>query len=141
MASFQKFQVFSEHQASGVHDFRAAGDTLKVYFSNTAPNLATMQVKADLAEIAGGNGYTAGGYDTQNDISRSGAVTSVTGVDVLVTASGGAIPAFQYVVLFNDTPSSPLKPLIGLWDYGAPVTLQPGSNFLTDFGASMFTVT
>jgi hypothetical protein len=139
VASFSKFQVFSEHVSKGVHNLEA--DTLMVYFSNVAPNLATHQVKADLAEIAGGNGYTAGGYDTQNTLSRASGVTSIIGVDVSVIASGGAIPAFQYVVLFNNTPSSPLKPLLGVWDYGAPVTLQPGSTFLTDFGASMFTVT
>ena len=138
MGAFVKFEAFSEHLAEKVHNLDA--DTLKVYLSNTAPNVATHAVKADLAEISAGNGYTAGGADTQNATSRSGGTTSVTGVDVLWTASGGAIGPFRYVVLYNDTPSSPADPLLGYWDYGSGITLNDGEDFTTDFGASMLTV-
>ena len=58
MAAFNKFQAFVEHVAEGVHNL--GSDTLKVMLTNTAP-LATNSVKADLTEIAAGNGYTAGG--------------------------------------------------------------------------------
>jgi len=140
VATFNRYDIFSENLAKKVHDFRAAGDTLNVLLSNTAPNAATHAVKADASEISAGNGYTAGGADTQNDISRSGAVTSVTGVDITFTASGGPIGPFRYAILYDDTPTSPADPLIGWWDYGSSVTLLNGEQFVVDFGASMFTV-
>lgn len=45
----------------GVHNLDTGA--LKVYLTNAAPNAATHTVKADLAEIGAGNGYTAGGAD------------------------------------------------------------------------------
>lgn len=141
MAAFVKFENFVEDLAKKVHDFRAAGDTLKIYLSNTAPTVSTNKIKTDLAEISAGNGYSAGGVDTQNDVSRTGGTLSVTGVDVVITASGGTIGPFRYVVLYNDTPTSPADPLIGYWDYGAALTLNDAETFTADFGASMFTIT
>lgn len=136
-APFVKFEVFSENLSEKVHNLDT--DTVRIYLSNTAPNVATHQVKADVAEIATGNGY-AGAVDTQNATSRAGGTTSVTGVDVVVTASGGTIGPFRYVILYNDTPTSPADPLIGYWDYGSSITLNDLETFTTDFGSSMFTV-
>lgn len=138
MATFVKFEAFTEHLAEQVHKLDT--HTLRVYLTNTAPNVATHAVKADLAEISGGNGYTAGGADTQNNTSRSGGVTSVTGVDIVWTATGSVGP-FRYAVLYNDDPTSPADPLIGYWDYGSAVTLANGETFTVDFGASIFTIT
>lgn len=139
MAVFNKFEVFTEDLAEKVHNFDAAADVLKVMLSNVAP-LATNTVKANLTEIAAGNGYTAGGTDVQNATSRTGGTTSVTGVDVVWTASGGSIGPFRYVALYNDTPAAPLDPLIGWWDYGSALTLAAGESFTVDFGTSLFTV-
>ena len=140
MAAFNEFDVLGENIAEKVHNFAAAGDLLKVMLTNTAP-VVTNTVKANITEISAGNGYTAGGDAVTNDTSRSGAVTSVTGVDVIFTASGGTIGPFRYVVLYNDTPASPLDPLIGWWDHGSAVTLNDGETFTVDFGTSLFTVT
>lgn len=139
MATFVKFEVWSEHQAKGVHNLHA--DTLKFYLSNAAPNAATHQVKADLAEIAAGNGYPAGGVDVQNAVVRTGPVTTVTGVDVTITASGGSVPPFRYAILQNDSQASPLKPLIGYYDYGSAITLLDGDTFDIAVGAALLTLT
>lgn len=139
MAAFVKFEAFSEHLSEKVHNLDT--DTLKVYLSNTTPNVATHAIKTDLAEIGTGNGYTAGGNDTLNATSRTGGVTSVTGTDVVFTAAGGTIGPFRYAVLYNDTPTGPVDPLIGYWDYGSAITLADTETFTVDFGASMFTVT
>lgn len=138
MATFNRYEVFSENLSEKIHDLNA--DTLKVALTNTAPNAATHETLSQITEIAGGNGYTAGGADTQNATSRTGAVTSVTGVDITWTASGGTIGPFRYAVLYNDTPTAPADPLIGWWDYASNVTLQIGEQFVVDFGTSMFTV-
>ena len=140
MAAFNKFNQFVEDLGDGVHKLKAANDVVRIYLSNAVPSASLDLVKADLAEIAGGNGYTAGGADVQNDATETAGTLTVTGVDVTYTASGGSIGPFQYVVLYNDTPIAPADPLIGWWDYGSAITLLVGESFTTDFGASMFTV-
>jgi len=137
MAAFNKFQVFGEDLHKGVHQLHAAGHTLRVYLTNAVPSASADLVKADLAEIAIQNGYT-GPVDIENDVSRSGGTTSVTAVDKVITASGGPIGPFQHAVVFNDTPTSPADPLVGWYDYGAPLTLQDGETLTIDFGASLF---
>lgn len=141
MAAFNKFQQFVEDLANGVHDLIGTQHTLKVYLSNATPDAAADLVKTDLAEIAGGNGYTAGGHDTQNDGTESGGIVTVTGVDIVITAAGGTVGPFRYAVLYNDTPTSPADPLIGWWDYGSALTLQDTETFTVDFGASLLTLT
>lgn len=141
MASYVKYENFVEDLANGVHDLFGTQHTLKVALTNAAPDVATHEVLADITELSGGNGYTAGGGDTQNDGTRSGGTISVTGVDFTWTASGGTIGPFRYVVLYNDTPSSPADPLIAYWDYGSSITLQIGETFQTDFGATLLTIT
>ena len=139
MAVFVKYEVFSEHLAEGVHNLDA--DTLMVMLSNTAPDVAADTVRADAAEISAGAGYTSGGADTQNATSRTGGVTSVTGVDITFTAASGSIGPFRYAILYNDTPTSPADPLVGYWDYGSSITLADGEEFTVDFGSSQLTIT
>jgi hypothetical protein len=132
MAAYVKFNAGTETIAEKAHNFDT--DTLKVYFSNTAPNVSTMSVKADLAEISTGNGYTAGGFDVQNATSRTGGVTSVTAVDITVTASGGSIGPYRYIVLYNDTATS--DELIGWLDYGTSYTLTDTNTFTIPAGTA-----
>ena len=139
-SSYNKYQDFVEQLGKGVHQLHAAGHTLKLLLSNTAPNAATHTVKADASEISAGNGYTAGGTDVQNDYSRSGGTASCTGVSFSWTAAGGTIGPFRYAILYNDTPSSPADPLIGWWDYGSSISLNAGEQLAVTFGASLFTI-
>jgi hypothetical protein len=130
VATFNKFNQFVQDLATKVHNLNS--DTIKVMLSNTAP-VATNSVKANVTEVTAANGYPAGG--TQATFS-SGAQTSGTYKlvlnDVTFTASGGSFGPFQYVVVYNDTPSSPLKPLIGWYDYGAAITITSGNSFTVD---------
>lgn len=140
MAAYNKYQDFVDQLCRGTHDLRAAGHTLRVALSNAAPNAATHTVLADASEISGGSGYTAGGEDAQNDMTESGGTATITCQDIVWTASGGTIGPFQYAILYNDTPTSPIDPLIGWWDYGSAITLQDGESFTVDFGASVATI-
>ena len=134
MATFNKFQAWTEHVTEGVHDHSA--DTLKVMLTNTAP-IASNSVKANLTEISAGNGYTAGGTQaTVSSSSQTSGTYKLVLADVVFTASGGTIGPYQYAVLYNDTPTSPADPLIGWWDYGSARTLQSGESFTVDFNAS-----
>ena len=129
MATYNKFQDFSEQLIRGIHDFDA--HTFKVYLSNATPSASLDALKADLAEITAGNGYTAGGTATTIAVSETGGTTTVTGTQVVFTASGGTIGPFQYAVLYNDTSTN--KNLVAWWDYGSAVTLNDGETFTVKF--------
>ena len=144
MASFVKYQNFVNDLANKVHDLvgtaGSGADTCKVLLSNTAPNVSTHTVRADVTELSTANGYTSGGSSATNVGSSSAGTFTLTGTDIVFTASGGSIGPFRYAVLYNDTPVSPADPLIGYWDYGSSVTLASGETFTVDFGASLFTI-
>ena len=134
MAAFTKFNAFVENLAEG--KFGLGTDTLKVYLSNTTPDAAADGVKADLAEISAGNGYTAGGNTASitSSSQTSGTYKLVLGDPATWTASGGSIGPFRYAVLYSDTAAS--DELIGYWDYGTSITLADGESFAVDFDPS-----
>ena len=140
MASYNKFQDFVEQLVSGKHDFTGAGHVFKVYLSNTTPDAAADAVKADLAEFAGGTGYTNGGTDVVNTVSETAGTASIGATDVVWTAGAGDWNTFRYVVLYNDTQTSPVDPLVAWWDYGSGLLLGNGETFTVDFGTSIFTL-
>jgi hypothetical protein len=79
------------------------------------------------------NGYTAGGPTiTITASAQTSGTYKLVGNDVTLTASGGSFGPFRYAVLYNDTPTSPLKPLIGWWDYGSNLTITDGNSFTVD---------
>lgn len=131
MASFNKFDAFVEALAEKVHNL--GSDTLKVYLTNDTPSASGDAVFADLAEIAAGNGYTAGGnVATQTSSAQTGGLYKLVLADPTAwTASGGNIGPFRYAVLYNSTTAS--GNLIGWWDYGTSITLAAGDTFTVDF--------
>lgn len=139
MAAFNKFQDFVEQLGLAKHNLNT--DALHVYLSNAVPSASLDAVKADLAEIAAGNGYTADGIDTLNTFAEAAGTATLTGTKAVWTASGGSMAAFQYVVLMNFTQATPLKPLIGWWDYGSALTLLVGETFSVKFNSSETTGT
>ena len=138
MVAFNKFETFVGDLGDKVHDLDA--DLLECYLSNAAPSASGDSVKADLAEITNENGYAAP-EDITNAWAEASGTGTLTAVDIVITASGGTVGPFQYVVLQNTTPAAPLDPRIGWWDYGSAVTLQDGETFTIDFGASVLTIT
>lgn len=135
MVAYNKFEVFVFDLASGFHDFGATPDLIEVYLATvaSAPSTSADEVKTDVAEIAGGNGYTAGGIDVTPVGTETTGTFTLAATDVTVTCDTAAMAEFQYVVLFNDTPAAPLDPLIAWWDRGAGLTLQVGESFTIDF--------
>lgn len=128
MPAFAKFNSFVEAKGRGVHNLHA--DTLKIMLTNVAP-IAANSVKADLTEIAAGNGYVAGGHQVGNNTYvQAGGVAKLSGDDVVITAAGGPIGPYRYAVLYNDT--APNDELIGFWDKGASSTLNDGEAVTID---------
>lgn len=135
MVAFVKFTVFVENLAEKVHDL--GSDTLKVALTNTAPTASTDDTFSDIAEISAGNGYSAGGTAaTVVSSAQTAGVYKLVLADVVFTASGGSMATFRYVVLYNDTPTSPADPLIGYYDIGSTVTLTSGETYTVDFDSS-----
>jgi hypothetical protein len=145
VAAYNKFDQFVEDLLQKVHDlFGTAGstaDTCKVVLTNSTP-VSTNTLLSNITQISGTNGYTTGGTSVANAGTRSTGTVTVNGTNVTWTASGGTIGPFQWVVLYNDTPSSPLDPLIAWWDYGSALTLNDGESFTVKFnnGASNGTI-
>jgi hypothetical protein len=139
MATFVFFDEFKAQVTNEEHDLN--GDTFKVVLTNTAPDAAAHNDIADITQIANGNGYTTGGATlTSVTWTETGAGTGIwqfTSADVVWTASGGSIGPFRYVVLYNDTPTTPTAdPLVGYLDYGSSITITTGNTFTVDVGAS-----
>jgi hypothetical protein len=132
MAAYNKFNQFVEDRAHGVHNL--GSDSLKVALCAAAnAPVATNSVLANLTEIS----YTnLSARDITLDASGQTTGTYTLSLDDLtLTASGGAVAAFRYIVIYNDTPTSPADPLIAWFDYGEDLTLQEGESLVIDFGS------
>ena len=151
MPAFNKMDNFTEHVLEGVHgDFRTTGDAvLKLALVHTTIPTATMTLLSELTEIAS---YafvsTISGTNLASRVCQNVLATQdVAGTadlkidDMPIAASGGTIPDFQWLVLYDDTPASPLKPLIGWVDYGSVLSLADGESLVVDFAATgLFTL-
>ncbi len=135
MTTFNKFNQFVEDLAEGVHNFTSDATcsiTVALCAAANAP-VATNTVLANLTQIS----YTNLSSRVVS-IASSGQTSGtwkLTLSDLVLTASG-AVATFRYVVLYNDDPTSPADPLIGLYDYGADVTLANLETFTIDFDGS-----
>ena len=131
MATYTKFYVFTENLAEKVHNLGA--DALTVALCNTAP-VVTNSVLTDLTQIT----YTncSARVPTISTSAQTTGTYKLVLSDLTLTATGGTVGPFRYVVLYNDTPTSPADPLIGFYDYGSSITLNAGETFLIDFDGS-----
>jgi len=136
MATYNKFNQFVEDVMHGVHNFGA--DTFTVALTNSAP-VATNSVLANITEIS----YTNCSSRTLTVPTSEGSDGSYEAVftDLVLTASGGAIATFRYVVIYNNTPISPLDPLVAWFDYGSAVDVADTETFTLNFGANLVTLT
>lgn len=136
MASLTKFNCFCKDLAEGKHGLTTAN--LKIYLSNTSPNVTThtqydgANGVTGPAEISAGNGYTAGGNQAtvSSGTQTAGVYKLVCNDPAVFTAAGGTVGPFQFAVIYND--SNVNKELIGYYDYGSAVTLQDTDSFAVD---------
>lgn len=132
MATYNKFQDFSEQLVRGVHDWDA--HTFKIALTNTAPTAAqTTWNVTDHPAPAAANGYTAGGTATTIAVSETSGTTTVTGTQVVFTATAGGIGPFRYAILYNDSATSPADAAVAYWDYASSVTLADTETFTVKF--------
>jgi hypothetical protein len=131
MATFNKFNAFTEQLAKAVHNL--ATHQFVLALSAVAP-VAGNSVLADLTQIA----YTnlSSRNLTVTSAVQAGGVLKWVVQDLVLTASGGSVTTFRYVTIYNDTATSPADALVGWYDYGSNVTLLDGESFTVDFDAA-----
>ena len=126
MAAFNKFQSFVEKLAEKVHNL--GSDTLTIALTNSAPVATNIQL-TDITQISYTN-CSARTITITSSAQTSGTYKLVL-ADLILTASGGTVGPFRYVVIYNDTATN--DELIGWYDYGSALTLQDGETFTIDF--------
>ena len=132
MASYVKFQPFVEHLAEKVHNL--GSDQLAIALCNTAPT-ATEGVLADLTQVSYTN-CSSRNLTTSTSAQTAGTYKLVL-ADLVLTATGGSVGPFRYVVIYNDTAVSPATDaLIAYFDYGSSITLLDTETLTIDFDAS-----
>lgn len=127
MAAFTKFNSFVAAVANKVHNLSA--DQLQVALTATAnAPVATNTQLSNLTEIS----YT----NLSSRVVTTTSSTQTAGVEKLLCAAltltaSGAVAAFQYVVLYNNTATN--KELIGWYDFGSATTMANADTFTVGF--------
>ena len=131
MATFNKFNSFVEALAEKVHNLGSDTLTVALCAAANAP-VATNTQLSNLTQVA----YPNLSARTLSNVtsSQTGGTYTLDADDLVLSASGGSVATFRYVVIYNDTATN--DELIGWADYGSDVTLADGESFTIKFGAS-----
>ena len=138
MATFVFIDAFKDFQGACVPDMDFSNDTFTMYLSNELPVVATDSPKSDILNITEENGYTETNLTTDwnETAGGSGIFRLANDADVSWTASAGSFGPFQYVVVYNNTITTPLDLLVGYWDVGSATTITNGNTFTVDLDAN-----
>jgi hypothetical protein len=108
------------------HTFKCA-----LFLSTSNAATVTNTVYGDLTnEVASGFGYTTGGEALTSTWTQAGSVVTFDSASLLWTATGGPITC-RYAVIYDDTQTSPSKPLVAfclLNNTPADVTVTDGNT-------------
>jgi hypothetical protein len=125
-AAFNKHNIFVQNLGLKTESLGAAADVIKCMLTDTAP-VATNTVKANIIQIASGNGYTTDGNacTVTSWTQTSGTLKWIVQSPTLWTCATAPMGPFRYVDIYNFTTGN----LIGWYDYTAEITLQIGDTF------------
>ncbi len=127
----------------------------EILLSNTLPDKALDQFVCQIEEIAFGNGYQGSQHPItpfdqggpllaqptlpvlNNFTNVDPAIAFMEGTSIRLTASGGNIADWRYIILYVATQPNPThvhdSPLIGFWDQGEVVTITDGQTHAFKF--------
>lgn len=128
MPSTTRFRFFTGALAWKIHNLSA--DSIYLMLTKVEPVISNT-VKANLTEIAAGDGHAANGFLLTRISFDDGASTGIWRLflqDYTFTPSG-AVATWQYAALYNFT--APNKELICWADYGVPIALGGSSDPIT----------
>jgi hypothetical protein len=142
-SSWNKFNSFTEALAEKVHNLGSDALTVAFCAAANAP-VATNTQLSNLTQISYTNVVTTPNASRVIGVTSSSQTSGTYKLvlpDMTVTATGGAIAAFRYVVIYNDTATN--DELIAWLDYGSDVTIAQNETLLIDFDGSngVFTLT
>jgi len=137
MATYNKFEQTVEDWQEGVYSASTDQFIIALTTNANAPT-ATDSVLTDLTQISYAN-LSSRNLTTATSGQTGGIFTQLFS-DLVLTASG-AVATFRFVVIYNDTPTSPADPLLAFYDFGSDLTLVSGESLTIDFTTSTYTVT
>ena len=132
MAAYVKFEEFVQDLAHGEHDLATDQLTVALFPAATAPSASLDAVLADIGTETVYTNLSSRNITTSTSAQASGTYDLVLN-DLTLTASGGAVAAFRYVVVYNDGAAGLVNPLICYFDYGSDLTLADGESLTIDF--------
>lgn len=133
MAAYNKFNAWLDYLADAAN---ASSDVFKIALTNTLPT-ASNSVLADLTTVSTANLNTV--TLTGNSSSQTSGTYKLDFDNLTMTATGGSVGPFQYVVIYDDTVTG--DPLVCWFDYGSALTLNQNDTFTLTFDAAgLFTV-
>ena len=141
MADYAKHNQFIENLAFGVHDFTSVSSAALTYWF-TATDPSDPSAWAVIADVTGSvttglGALTSAAFTTSEGSSGSYLLL----LPEKVFTGTEAVADFQYIGLYDTTPTSPLDPLICHWDYGSVVSgMGSGDTFTVTYTTSTFTL-
>ena len=140
MAAFTKANDWVENESEVVD---LDGDTFMVALSNTAPasetNNPLTDTKGILANVTQIS-YTNLSSRTlvRSASAQTGGTYKLDFDDLVLSASGGSVGPFRYIYVYDDTPTSPADPVVGVYDLVTPTTISDGGSRTLQFHANGF---
>jgi hypothetical protein len=126
VGKYNAFNQFVADLANKVHDL--AADALKFALTATSP-VNTNAVLSDISEISYVN--CSSRLLTVVSSKQSNGLYRLVLAPISLTASGGTVGPFRYLVVYNSTPTA--GPLISWIDCGASVSIGNGQSFAISF--------
>jgi hypothetical protein len=133
MASYTAIEHFVEWLATKKHDL--ANDNLRIALiaAGAEPDAANDESYDDLTVIDQENLDSDGPLNVTSVTQTDGTV-EVALEDFTILADGGALPAFQFICVYNSSPVADTdKGLISYYDYGSALTLGDGESLEMQF--------
>lgn len=117
-----------------MHDLGADTFAVVLLTNANAPSASLDAVLADLTPISYTN-LSSRSIGVATSSAQTGGTYKLVLPDLVLTASG-AVATFRWVVIYNDTPTSPADPLVAYYDYGSDLTLANNETLTIDFDGS-----
>jgi hypothetical protein len=140
MASFTKANDWVVNESEVVD---LDNDQFVVALSNTAPASETNNPLTDTKGILANITQIAYTFLSSRNLTmvaseQTGGTYKLDFSDLVLTASGGSVGPFRYIYVYDDTPTAPADPVIGVYDVVTPITIGDGGSRTLQFHANGF---
>lgn len=140
MATFSKANDWVNVESEVVN---MATDQFAVALSNTPPASETNNPLTDTKGVLANITQISYTFLSSRNLTtiiadQVGGVYKLDFNDLVLTATGGSVGPFRYIYIYDDTPTSPADPIVGVYDLGAATTITDGSSRTLKFDANGF---